>query len=98
MKSILELLYDGEIYLDELIVPKNSKSHEINQKITDALDTWKKKLSEDDFKQLEALLELRSCVDSMDATFSFVYGFKLGVVIMIEVLNGKEELAHGTGN
>ena len=98
MKSILEKLYDGEIYPDELIVPKDPEYHETNQKISDTLDTWKKKLSEDDFKQLEKLLDLRSCVDSMDATSSFVYGFKLGAAMMIEVLTGKEELARGTGN
>ncbi len=38
MKSILEELYEGEVYPAELIVPKDAKYHETNQKISDALD------------------------------------------------------------
>ena len=56
---------------------------------------WKKKLSNDDYEMLESLLDLRyeSCL--MEASASFVYGFKLGGLIMLEVLTGKEELVNG---
>ncbi len=35
---------------------------------------------------------MRSQVDSMHAEASFMYGFKLGAAIMIEVMTGKGEL------
>ena len=95
MKSILEELYDGNIYPDELIISKDPEYHPINQKISDTLEMWKKKLSEDDYKQLEAFMDLRCESSSMEASASFMYGFKLGAVIMIEVLAHKEELIRG---
>ena len=95
MKTILEKLYEGNIYPDEFIIPKDPEYRPLNQKISDTIETLKKKLSEDDYNQLENLLDLRSQSSSMDAAASFMYGFKLGAVIMIEVLTGKEELVRG---
>ena len=92
MKTILEQLFDGNIYPDELIISRDPEYRPLNKKISATMETWKKKLSEDDFKQLEDLLDLRSQSSSMHATASFMYGFKLGAAIMIEVLTGKEEL------
>jgi len=95
VKTILEKMYEGKIYPDELIIPKDPEYHTINKKISEALEMWKKRLSEDDFEQLEALLDLRRKSSSMDAAESFMYGFKLGAAIIIEVLTGKEELVRG---
>ncbi len=53
---------------------------------------WRNKLSEDEFTELESLMDLRSQVDSLHAEASFLYGFKLATWIMIEVMNGKGEL------
>ena len=95
MKTILEELYDGNIYPDELIISKDPEYRPLNKKISEAMEMWKKKLSEGDFEQLEALLDLRCKSSSLDATASFMYGFRLGAVIMIEVLTGKEEIVRG---
>jgi hypothetical protein len=98
MKSILEELYGGDIYPAELIVPKDPEYHEINKKISSELEAWSEKLSKDGFKQLETFIDLISSSNSIITSSTFLYGFKLGAVIMIEVLTGKEELARGTGN
>lgn len=92
MKSILEELYGGNINPDELIVSKDPEYRPLNKRISDTLDIWKKKLSENDYSQLESLLDLCSKSSSMEASESFMYGFKLGALIMIEVLTGKKEL------
>lgn len=92
MKSILEELYDGNIYPDELIISKDPVYRPLNKRIYDMLTMWKKKLSEDDYNQLENLLDLRSQSSSMEASESFMYGFKLGALIMMEVLAGKEDM------
>lgn len=92
MKPILEELFDGSICPDEVIVSKNPEFRPLNKKISEKKEIWKKKLSEDDFKQFEDLLDLCSQSNSMECTAAFMYGFKLGAVIMIEVLTGKEEL------
>lgn len=92
MKSILEKLYGGGIYPDEIIIPKNPDYISLNQNISNALDMWRNKLSEHDYKEFEELFDLQSQVDSMNSEASFIYGFKLGAMIIIEVLAGKEEL------
>ena len=56
------------------------------------MDCWKEKLSEEDYEQLEVILDLQSQIDSIHGQASFIYGFKLGAIIMIEVLTGKMEL------
>lgn len=94
MKTILKELYEGNIYPDEVIVSKDSEYQALNEKISDMLEIWKKKLSEDDFNQLEDLLDLRSELSSMEASESFIYGFRLSALIMIEVFAGRELLVH----
>lgn len=94
MKSILKELYAGNIYPDELIVSKDPEYRPLNQKISDTMDVWRSKLSNDDFTALEDLLNLRSQADAMHAEASFVYGFKLGAMIVLEVITGKGELVH----
>jgi hypothetical protein len=95
MKSILEELYASNIYPDELIISKDPEYRPLSQKISDILEMWEKKLSENDYNQLETLLDLRSQLSSMEASESFIYGFRLGALIMTEVLAGKEELVRG---
>ncbi|SDH99937.1 DUF6809 family protein [Desulfosporosinus hippei] len=95
MKSILEELYNGNLYPSELIVSKDPKYRPLNRRISEIGAIWKKKLSEDEYNQLETLLDLRSQSSSMEATESFVCGFRLGALIMIEVLSGKEEFLRG---
>jgi hypothetical protein len=92
MKPILEELHAGQISPDELTVPKDPQYRRLNQKITDEMKAWREKLPETDYQQLEALLDLRSQTDAMEATASFAHGFKLGALIMIEVLTGREEV------
>lgn len=95
MKTILKELYGGRIYPSELIIPKDPEYHPLNQKISDTISLWQKKLSEEDYEHLEELLDLHSQSNSMHSTSSFVHGFKLGASIMIEVLTGKGELVRG---
>ncbi|NBJ14071.1 MAG: hypothetical protein FNP40_00540 [Dehalobacter sp. 4CP] len=94
MKTILEELFDGNIYPAELIISKNPEYYPLNEKISCTLETWKHKLSQDNFEELENLLDLRLQSGSMHAEASFIYGFKLGAMIMIEVFTGKSELVY----
>lgn len=92
MKTVLEELYNGNMYPAELIISKNPEYRPLNKKISDMLAAWKNKLPEDDYIQLENLLDLRIQLSLMETSESFLYGFRLGVLIMIEVYTGKEEL------
>lgn len=92
MKTILEELFNGKIFPDELIVSKNPKYYPLNEEIAGTLEAWKSRLSEDNYQELQRLVDLQIQSDSLHAEASFMYGFKLGAMIMIEVFNGKSEL------
>lgn len=92
MKSILEELYEGNIYPNELIISKDPEYRTLSQKLSNMIKAWEKELSGDDCKKLEDLLDLRNQISGMDAAASFIYGFKLGALIIFEVIAGKEEL------
>jgi len=92
MKSILQGLYAGEVYPDELIMPKDPEYWPMNKKIGEQRAYFKQKLSEEDYRKLEEFDSLHSQASSMDSEASFIYGFRLGAMLMIEIFAGKEEL------
>lgn len=57
MKSILQELYDGSIYPDELIISRDPEYWPLNKKISGMMDMWRNKLSKDEFTELEALMD-----------------------------------------
>ncbi|MDO3681825.1 DUF6809 family protein [Paenibacillus ehimensis] len=92
MKSILEELYNGNLCPVEQIVPDDPLYRATNHKITEAMSVWRERLTAEEYKQLEELLNLRVQTGAMDLKESFVHGFKLGAALMIEVLAGRCEL------
>ncbi|RRJ61868.1 hypothetical protein EHV15_01905 [Paenibacillus oralis] len=95
MKSMLEALYCGEFHPEEKIVPRDPEYRRIRREISEAKGMWKGKLSADNFNQLETLLDLHRQTESMQATSSFVNGFQLGALMMMEIYAAKEELIYG---
>ncbi|MEK3718741.1 DUF6809 family protein [Paenibacillus sp. FSL R7-0333] len=86
MPNILESLYHGSLFPNEDIVSKDPDYRPLNRQITDSLEAWRRRLSPDEFAELEALLDLYSQVQGMDMAAAFVSGFKTGTAMMIEVL------------
>ena len=90
MNPILEELYYGRLYPFERIIPRAPGYHPVNQKISDLQEALEEKLPAEDYQALEELLDLGCDSSVMEAYASFEYGFKLGVLLMMEVLGGKE--------
>ncbi|WP_341282223.1 DUF6809 family protein [Paenibacillus sp. FSL H8-0537] len=93
MRSLLEELYHGNMRPDEKRIANNPEYLQMSQHISEMMEAWKKKHTEDEYTKLEALLDLYAQAHSMELTSTFTYGFRLGAGIMTEVLTGKEELA-----
>lgn len=85
MQSLLESLYYGHLISEEQLVPKDPRYRKKGRELSEKMEVWKKKLSSEDFAELEALLDLQQQIQSMEVTAAFSYGFKLGAVLMIEV-------------
>lgn len=91
MMSILEELYKGNVCPEMQIIPKNKEYSYLNKKIAHIMEMLEKKLSKDDYYQLETLLDLHIKLGFHEASESFSYGFRLGTMLMIEVLAEKED-------
>lgn len=89
-KSILEALYYGEINTGERFVAHSTESKELGRKIEAEKRYFIVKMSLDDVQRFEALeaLYIQSGEEGRIALFS--HGFKLGALIMMEILGGQD--------
>lgn len=92
MPTILEELYYGRLRPDETIVPRDPAYDRINEKIFDAVDACRRSLTEAQFRQLEEVLDLMGESESIHQLAVFMYGFKMGAGLMMEVSAGQGEL------
>ncbi|QUL53339.1 hypothetical protein KDC22_23465 [Paenibacillus tritici] len=93
MRSLLEKLYHGSLHPNENVIPTDPQYTILNKRISEIIETWKGQLSEEEFDELEAFLDLYAQAHGMELASIFKYGFRLGAGIMVEVLTGEEELA-----
>jgi len=90
-KTLLQQLYDGEIYPAEVIRCKTPEYKELNHKISDETEYFMERLSPDDWKRFEKLEDMKCDRSDAYVFANFTYGFRLGVGLMIEALaNGGE--------
>ncbi|MBE9917450.1 hypothetical protein G8C92_25895 [Paenibacillus donghaensis] len=89
MKSILEEIYYGNLHMEEQIVPTDPEYQPINRKISELIEDAKQRFSESDFAALEEILDLNGESNSILAKASFVHGFTMGALVMVEVLGGE---------
>ncbi|WP_332835599.1 DUF6809 family protein [Paenibacillus phocaensis] len=52
--------------------------------------TWKERHSEEEFEELEALLDIYAQIHGTELTSSFRCGFRLGACLMVEVLGERD--------
>jgi hypothetical protein len=90
MTPILEQLYYGHLRPFERIIPQDPEYRPLNRKISDIKQTLQTKLPPEDYQALETLLELHCDSGVLESAASFGYGFKLGALMMMEVLGGEE--------
>lgn len=90
-KTLLQKLYDGEVYPAEQIVSRNPEYRETSRKISDEKEYFQGILTGDDRQRFDKLMDFRYEVESMDSYENFVYGFRLGVELMLETLPGAAE-------
>ncbi|MEK3684429.1 DUF6809 family protein [Paenibacillus sp. FSL R10-2736] len=95
MVIILEDFYYGRLHPNELIKPNDPELQKINQKTIDLLQMLKARLSEEDFDQVEMLYDLQSDSNSLHSALSFIQGYKIGALMMIDVFSDKDSVYEG---
>ncbi|GIP05620.1 hypothetical protein J28TS4_40270 [Paenibacillus lautus] len=71
MPSFLESLYYGQLNPVEKTVSNDPQYRQLSRQISESMDAWKKRLSEDEFRELEDLLDLCRQVQGLEMAASF---------------------------
>ena len=85
-KSILQSLFDGEVYPAEEIKGSAQENSALNQKIVDEREYFKSILSEENQERMESLNDLEYDRASAYGFECFAYGFRLGVALILEIM------------
>lgn len=85
MQSFLESLYYGQLNPIENVVSDDPQYRQLSMQISESMDAWKKRLSGDEFQELEDLLDLYRQVQGLEMAASFADGFRLGAMMIIEM-------------
>jgi len=91
-KSILQKLYDGEIYPSENICVDTPEYHKLNDKLADEKERFIKTLSDNNRDLFKIIEELYDELPEIYSYAGFAHGFKLAVSLMAESLNGTATL------
>ncbi|MFT3984639.1 MAG: hypothetical protein QM697_12085 [Lachnospiraceae bacterium] len=92
-KSLLQQLYDGEIYPAEQIVPKSPEYRELSRKLGEEKEYLREQLLTNDRERFEEMETLSQKITSLYGYENFLYGFGLGVGLMIETLTSGNGLS-----
>lgn len=83
--SILKNLYDGKLHPTEVIIPKNANYYSLAQEIGNEYKYFATKLFAEDKERFEKWGRLLYEYEEMVEYANFLYGFKLGTKMMVEV-------------
>ena len=89
-KTLLQQLYDGEIYPAEQINPQNPEYREVCRKLGAEREYFRQKFSESEQKRFDGMDDMYHTMMTIYGYEDFTYGFRLGAGLMAEALsNGK---------
>ena len=90
-KSILQKLYDGEIYPSENICVDTPEYHKLNDKLADEKERFVKTLTENNISIFTNIEDLHYEITNLYSYEGFAHGFRLAVALMFEAMNGTEK-------
>lgn len=96
---VLEKLWRGEISPMECCIRRGSQYQQASTAFCERLDQLLSELPSDTRKQLEALSDLKSDISLMENEDFFIYGFRLGAGMVLDVIGDYQgafrEMAQG---
>lgn len=92
MDSIIKALFRGEIMPEERIVPDEPAYWPAEHAIWDEKKYFEERLTQEDKARFKKLDDLYCQSTTLYGAQSFQYGFKLGIMLMVDVFTGKEEV------
>ena len=95
MKNILEDFAYGNINPDVGTIKKGSKYEHVMQTIADSEKRLLNMLDEESKELFIKCLSLQSEANAISNTDKFIYGYRLGVLMTMEVFKGREDEIFG---
>jgi hypothetical protein len=96
MNSILQELYFGNVPGCERHANNTAEGKAVNQKIHDEKQYFSGVLSEEDCKRLIELDDMYRRSNSLENMHTFIYAFRLGVMLMCDVfMNYETDIGNG---
>ena len=83
-KTLLQQLYNGEIYPAEQIVPKNPRYRELCRQLGEEKQHLREQLSASDRERFDAMENLSQEIENLYSYEDFSCGFRLGAGLVIE--------------
>lgn len=87
MRNILRGLFNGNIIPWERKDPHNERQHKIIRMLEEEERYFMEKMSLDDCQRFQALSQLHSELLSQEEENIFSYGFTLGMLMMLDVMD-----------
>ena len=86
MRKILQELYECKIYPSEQYAPMTEQYKNLKKQHQKHYTDFKSKLDSSLAEEFDTILDEKSSAITMELTEMFIYGFKLGAKMMIEIL------------
>ncbi len=90
MKSILEELYHEKFYKNNLPYGRDTSQSRQSIQTGEIIKQFRQKMTEDEFKSLNKLLEIINEENALEISDTFRSGFRYGALIMMEILKDAE--------
>jgi len=95
MKSILEEFAQGNISPEPRFLEHNSEYEKAVNALSEAEKKLYNLLDDNGRELLNALIDAQGKVNHLANTDKFIYGYRLGVLMTMEVFEGKADLLNG---
>lgn len=95
MKSVLEELAQGNISPEPRFIKRNSEYEKAVNALSDAEEKLRAVMDENAQELLKVLIDAQGKVNHIANTDKFVYGYRLGVLMTMEVFEEKTDLLTG---
>ena len=92
MVSILEALCDGNLFLEPIIEKRSPEHKKASETAYSLMESLEKKLSAEEKELLDKATEAVNVESGYYATERFVCGYCLGALMMLEILEKRDEL------
>jgi len=95
MKSILEELSLGNIHVADRSFKRGSEYDRVTAAFLEASDKFRSELNKSQAEAYDNIMAAQDKVSNMELTDRFIYGFRMGLLIAMEVCNMSDDFIVG---